>query len=86
MDFVCKPLSLNELTKWKATEMRQILLYTGPLVLEMFYQRAYINMFFHFLTYARDLLHYFVLNFGTLYGHECISYNVHGLLHLVDDC
>ncbi|KAF4526509.1 hypothetical protein B566_EDAN014461 [Ephemera danica] len=73
MDFVCKPLSLNELTKWKATEMRQILLYTGPLVLEMFYQRAYINMFFHFLTYARDLLHYFVLNFGTLY--EVVQYN-----------
>lgn len=37
-------------------------------------------------NYASDLLQYFVKNFGNLYGQEHVSYNVHNLLHLPQDC
>lgn len=36
--------------------------------------------------YADQLLHYFVKHFGRLYGQENLSFNVHGLLHLANDC
>lgn len=101
-EFARKPRSLKELDRWKATEFRQLLLYTGPLVLASLPK----HIFDHFMTlhcaifimcnpavktndalleYAHSLLKYFVGNFMTLYGKESISYNVHGLLHLVDD-
>lgn len=35
--------------------------------------------------YAHDLLRNFVHNFAIIYGRENVSYNVHGLLHLVND-
>jgi len=38
-----------------------------------------------FINYARKLLSHFVTSFNSLYGSHNISYNVHGLLHLVDD-
>lgn len=38
-----------------------------------------------FINYARKLLSHFVTSFKSLYGSHNISYNVHGLLHLVDD-
>jgi hypothetical protein len=37
------------------------------------------------INYAEDLLKLYVEQFSDLYGKEHISYNVHSLIHLVDD-
>lgn len=38
-----------------------------------------------YLTYAQDLIHFFIKTFIKLYGIQNISHNVHSLIHLVDD-
>jgi len=100
-DFSRKPRALNELPRFKATELRQILLYTGQVV---FKDNINSNCYMHFMTlniamtillsdnmkkkytdFARNLLKYFVQNFEKLYGRHFISHNVHGLLHISDD-
>ena len=100
-EFARKPRSLEEFRRWKATEFRQFLLYTGPVVLqEQLSGRQYRNfMLFavacmilandQFCTqhpeYVRDLLKTFVRNFADIYGQEYLVYNVHSLVHIVDD-
>lgn len=100
-DFNRKPRSLVELPRWKATEFRQFVLYTGPVVLQDKIPQTYLNHFnsLHLAvfilsnndlirkhgSYANTLLKYFVEQFSSLYGKENISYNVHGLLHVCDD-
>lgn len=99
-EFNRKPRSLNELKRWKATEFRQFLFYTGPLVLKNNISNdRYLNFIslhvamiilsnerhFKHIGYASKLLHYFVMTFKTLYGAENVSHNVHNLLHLADD-
>ncbi|KAF4522104.1 hypothetical protein B566_EDAN011256, partial [Ephemera danica] len=37
------------------------------------------------IRFARTLLDYFVRNFKSLYGRSNMTFNVHGLLHIVDD-
>lgn len=101
IEFSRKPRSLVEIDRWKATEFRQLLLYTGPVVLKNVLES---DAYYHFLTlhcairilidsenkkhlidYAHSLLICFVNGFSKLYGKEFVSYNVHGLLHLVED-
>ncbi len=97
-EFARKPRSLLELDRWKATEFRQFLLYTGPLVLLRSLPEHVYNHFllFHvalfilvspvlsqrFSDYAHQLLIQFVNCSQTIYGEGFVVYNVHGLIHL----
>lgn len=100
VEFARRPRSLRELDRWKATEFRQFLLYTGPVVLAGFLDR---NMYHNFMLlstaisilvspehlnladYAGQMLKSFVNHFGELYGKDQIVYNVHCLVHLADE-
>lgn len=100
-EFARKPRGLEEIDRWKATEFRQFLLYTGPVVL---YNKLpavfYCNfLLFHIAMvlllrpnsneaerrYAGVLLKLFVQHYSELYGKELVVYNIHCLIHLVDD-
>lgn len=99
-EFNRKPRSLNEVKRWKATEFRQFLLYTGPIVLKSVISHdRYVNFLsLHvatsilcnanskkYINYAKSLMKYFVKTFIILYGKDQVSYNVHNLLHICDD-
>lgn len=100
-EFARRSRSLNELDHWKATELRQFLLYTGPVILKNIVP---VDQYQNFLClsiatrlllgsstyrlyndYAHSLFSHFVKCFGVLYGLQYISYNVHGLLHVAAD-
>ncbi len=96
-----KSRSLAELARWKATDLREFLLYTGPIVLKnVLPKRLYENfLLFHvavkllvaqhfcqeFNDYAKQLLVLFVKEGRAIYGGKFLSYNVHNLIHLADD-
>lgn len=101
LEFQRKPRSLMVYKQWKATEFRQFLLYSGPVVLK---DVVSIDVYNHFLSlhvaisilasnelhlklinYAEELLRHFVISFEVLYGIHNSSHNIHGLLHLADD-
>lgn len=99
-EFSRKPRALAECKRWKATEFRQFLLYTGPVVLKpVLSKNRYANFItFHvaitilssqrhsfLIEYAEQLLTYFVETFISLYGEQYTSHNVHNLLHLAND-
>ncbi|XP_076674436.1 uncharacterized protein LOC143372265 [Andrena cerasifolii] len=99
-EFIRKPRSLDILTRWKATGFRQLILYTGPVVLlKNITDDRYLNFlalhiafvilshrkYFIHLDYAIELLQYYDETFKLLYGSEHVSHNIHNLLHLVDD-
>lgn len=82
-DFVRKTRPVQEVGRWKATELRLFILYVGPVVLkDIISPNAYTNfMSLHvamvillspnyqsFLSYARELLEYFVKTFEPIYG------------------
>jgi len=100
-EFARKPRGLHDIDKWKATEFRQFLLYTGIVVMKSVLPTNSYNHFLSlsvgirilidkqlcvpFNTYANSLLLYFVSNYGNLYGDEYITHNVHNLIHLSND-
>nr|XP_020471113.1 uncharacterized protein LOC109968894 [Monopterus albus] len=100
-EFARKPRSVEERHRWKATEYRQFLLYTGPVALFDILSSPVYNNFMLlyvaisilacpklcviFCDFAKTLLVSFVEHFGQLYGKDNLVYNVHGLIHLSDD-
>lgn len=101
MEFARKPRAVREIDRWKATEFRQFLLYTGPVMLkDLLSTEVYKNFLLFFvgifilcnnsligdhIDYANDILRLFVTHFGQLYGPKFLSYNVHCLVHLAED-
>ena len=87
--------------RWKATELRQFLLYTGPVVLkdvlapEVYQNFMLLSVSIYILAspayclmlndFANTLLRAFVKHFGQLYGQQFVVYNIHGLIHLSED-
>lgn len=100
-EFARKPRPLLEVDRWKATEFRQFLLYTGPVVLKgILSDRMYrhfvvfstaiycclnADLCSHYAEYARQLLVWFVQEAADIYGKQILVYNVHSLIHVVDD-
>jgi len=99
-DFVRKTREIQEVSRWKATELRLFLLYIGPIVLKNIISENCYNHFMtlnismiillspnlqNYLPYAEELLEYFIKTFEILYGREHNSHNIHGLSHLCDD-
>ena len=97
-DFCRKPRDLKELDRWKATEFRQFLLYTGPVVLQNILPSENYKNFLKLhialrillnqstdrslIGMAGKLLDEFVSQCITLYGNQFLSYNIHALTHL----
>ncbi|XP_071627190.1 uncharacterized protein [Temnothorax longispinosus] len=100
-EFARKPRSLHDLDRWKATEFRQFLLYTGIVIMKSIMRPILYDHFVSlsvairilsdpqlctsFNAYANSLLVWFVSNYGNIYGNEYLSYNVHNLVHLAND-
>lgn len=99
-DFARKPRSIKDMERWKATEFRQFLLYVGPVVLKNHLPEAMYEHFLclsiatsillsdhrkPLVEYARQLLICFVQKSAALYGNAFVVYNVHSLIHVVDD-
>lgn len=100
-EFARKPRSTGEIDRWKATEFRFFLLYSGPVVLKSILRTALYKNFLalHCATflvssptlctqygdYAESLFQHFVETFAKLYGADRVSYNVHCVLHLAND-
>lgn len=100
-EFSRKPRSVADIMRWKATELRQFLLYTGPVaLLNILPQALYENFLLLFVgisllvspqlckknyDYADELLITCVENMKELYGKGMIVYNVHCLIHLAGD-
>lgn len=94
-EFARRPRALAERCRWKATELRQFLLYTGPVVLRGVLQPdnfMLLSVGVYILAspqycmelndFAKTLL---VSGVGQLYGEEFLVYNIHGLVHLSKD-
>ncbi|KAF5272403.1 hypothetical protein FQR65_LT17405 [Abscondita terminalis] len=101
MEFQRKPRNFMELDRWKATEFRFFLLYSGPVILKDCIESSNYK---HFLCLhvtmrilakgdyndskrrmALNLIKKFMINFEKLYGSKELVYNVHSIKHLVED-
>lgn len=100
-DFARIPSDINDYKTFKATEFRQIMMYTGPYIFKNIVSQPVYNnfMIFNILMrllschktvynqndYAESLAKYFLKTFCDVYGKGNVSYNVHSLIHLVND-
>lgn len=100
-EFNRKPRSWEDLERWKATELRQFLLYVGPVIMR---DKLPKRMYEHFMLlkfaitillneslnedyndYAKKLLIHFVSHSVRIYGQDFCIYNTHSLIHLPED-
>ena len=100
-EFARKPIDVSKHSDWKATELRQIILYSGA---ASFFGLINPDVYIHFLLFhcamrifidpcstpedilfAENLIKIFVGRAEEIYGVRFMTYNVHGLLHLADD-
>lgn len=100
-DFSRIPNDLNNFNTYKATEFRQIMLYTGPYLFKYIVSLPVYNNFiiFHITMrilsckktvysqneYADSLSKHFFKSFCLVYGKGNVSYNVHSFIHLAQD-
>lgn len=100
-EFSRKPRGLDELDRWKATEFRLFLLYTGLATLWSYLPSDYLRHFYvlhcaisilcnptdcrYNNEYAHELLVHFVRAFKELYSEMYVTYNIHNLIHLHED-
>jgi Domain of unknown function (DUF4218) len=100
-EFARKPRSFSEFQRFKATEWRQLLLYTGMVCLRDILPKPLYDNFMLFCVgmtillseslcgryadYAHTLLTLFVEHVANVYGSEFLTYNMHSLVHLVQD-
>lgn len=100
-EFARKPRGLEDVDRWKATEFRQFILYTGIIVMKPVLSTICYNHFLSlyvairiltdeqlcmpFNVYANSLLQYFVSQYKYIYGEEYVSHNVHNLIHISKD-
>lgn len=91
---------LHDVSRWKATELRQCLLYTGMVVFKDFLSKKTYNHFMElcvairilstdnisdaYIMFAKELLTHFVSTFGQIYGKTFMSHNIHITLHVAD--
>jgi hypothetical protein len=104
VEFDRKTRKLEELSRFKATEFRLLLLYIFPIILK---NRLPEEVYQHFILlhvairilscqkysqdeanvdYANSLLVLFINKSVHIYGEQFISYNVHNLQHLGEEC
>ena len=97
-----KTRSLDEVSRLKATECRLKLLYVLPVILkhrlpdEVYNHFMLLHIAIRILTcnekvkeehrIRNNLLIRFVQQSPTIYGDQFVSYNVHNLIHLADQC
>lgn len=99
-EFARTPRHLKNTPKFKATEWRQFVLYGGVVLLKEFlppnlyehflrlslaYRIVSSRHFHDSLDVAQALFEDFVKEFSSNYPHQGRGYNVHGLLHVVED-
>jgi len=85
---------LRDVSRWKASELRQCLLYTGIVVFQNVVKKEVYNHFVvlsvamrillvkctnYFNNYANLLLRQFIVTFKSLYGQSYVSHNIHAL-------
>lgn len=100
-EFARGPRSLADLPRFKATELRQFLLYTGPVILKGVLPPELYSHFmtlhvavkilsseetcFRYNTFSSQLLRHFIRESAKHYGGHFITFNVHCLVHLPSD-
>ncbi|XP_071582168.1 uncharacterized protein [Temnothorax nylanderi] len=100
-EFNRRPNKISMFHHFKGTEFRQLLLYTAPAVLENVFDEDHYKHFLllhcvmrllslenvsdEMYVYCQAALKSYVNMCEELYGEQFLSYNVHGLLHVVGD-